>query len=332
MSTPNPEVVVITGATAGVGRAVARKFAADGAKIGLLARGKDRLESTKREVEALGGQALMIPTDIADADALERAAEKVEEHFGPIDIWINNAMVTVYGELQDIEPDEYKRVTDVCYHGTVYGTMSALKRMLPRDRGTIVQVGSALAHRGIPLQAAYCGAKHAAQGMFESLRSELIKNGSNVHVTMVHLPAINTPQFSWGRTKLPKQPQPVPPIYQPEVAGDAIHWAAHTDRREVWVGYPTVQVIAGNRIAPAVGDWYLAKNGFEGQMTDEPVDPNRKDNLFEPVEGDFGAEGEFSDRAKSHSPQLWATKNRGWLALAAGAVAATGAALAAARR
>lgn len=318
-SAASPEVVVITGATAGVGRAVTRAFARQGAKIGLLARGRDRLEATKAEVEALGGEALAIPTDVADAAAVEAAAQQVEDAFGPVDVWINNAMTSVFAEFRDVEPEEYRRVTEVVYLGQVWGARAALKRMLPRDRGKIVFVGSALAYRGIPLQSAYCGAKHGIQGFFDSLRSELIHAGSNVGITMVQLPALNTPQFEWVRSKLPYKAQPVPPIFQPEVAADAIVWAAHNDRREVWVGGPTVKAIAGNRVAPGYADHYLARNGFDSQQTDELEDPERPDNLFEPVEGPFGARGRFSARSKDQSLELWASKNKGWLSLAAAA-------------
>src|SRR5690554_4849894 len=319
MESRQGEVVVITGASAGVGRASAQAFARRGAKIGLMGRGMKGLEATRDEVEALGGEALVLPGDIADAGYVESAAQAVEDRFGPIDIWINNAMTSIFAEFKDITPEEYRRVTDVTYHGTVYGTMAALKRMRPRDRGSIVLVGSALAYRGIPLQSAYCGAKHAIQGMFDSVRAELLHQRSNVRITMVQLPAVNTPQFDWVRSKLPKKAQPVPPIFQPEVAADAIVWAAHNDRREVWVGGPTVKAIAGNRVAPGYADHYLARNGFDSQQTDELEDPERPDNLFEPVEGPFGARGRFSARSKDQSLELWASKNKGWLSLAAAA-------------
>ncbi len=327
-----PEVVVITGASAGVGRATARAFAKRGARIGLIARDRERLEAAKRDVEELGGQALVLPADVADAAAVESAAETVERAFGPIDVWVNNAMTAVFAEFKDVTPEEYRRVTDVVYHGQVYGTMAALKRMLPRDRGTIVLVGSALAYRGIPLQSAYCGAKHATQGMFDSIRAELLHAGSNVHLTMVQMPALNTPQFAWVRSKLPNKAQPVPPIYQPEIAADAIVYAAHHRRREIYVGHPTVKAIVGNKIAPGYGDRYLARNGFESQQLDAPEDPNRPDNLFEPVPGDYAAHGDFDRRAKVRSPQLWATKHRSWLAAAAGVVIGLAGALATARR
>jgi NAD(P)-dependent dehydrogenase (short-subunit alcohol dehydrogenase family) len=314
------EVVVVTGASAGVGRATVRRFAADGASIGLIARGKERLEAAAQEVESAGGRALVLPLDVAEPGALEAAADQVEEELGPIDVWVNNAMVTVYAPVARLTPDEYRRVTEVTYLGSVWGTMAALRRMLPRNRGTILQVGSALAYRGIPLQSAYCGAKHALEGFLDSLRTELLHDGSNVRVTAVELPALNTPQFSWGRTKMPRQPQPVPPIFQPEVAADAIVWAARHQRRELYVGGPTVQTIVGNKIAPGLADLYLARTGYDSQQIDEPVPPDRPDNLFEPVPGDFAAHGPFDDRAKPRSAQLWLTKHRGWLA--AGVLAA----------
>jgi NAD(P)-dependent dehydrogenase (short-subunit alcohol dehydrogenase family) len=314
------EVVVVTGASAGVGRATVRRFAADGASIGLIARGKERLEAAAQEVESAGGRAIVLPLDVAEPGALEAAADQVEEELGPIDVWVNNAMVTVYAPVARLTPDEYRRVTEVTYLGSVWGTMAALRRMLPRNRGTILQVGSALAYRGIPLQSAYCGAKHALEGFLDSLRTELLHDGSNVRVTAVELPALNTPQFSWGRTKMPRQPQPVPPIFQPEVAADAIVWAARHQRRELCVGGPTVQTIVGNKIAPGLADLYLARTGYDSQQIDEPVPPDRPDNLFEPVSGDFAAHGPFDDRAKPRSAQLWLTKHRGWLA--AGVLAA----------
>jgi NAD(P)-dependent dehydrogenase (short-subunit alcohol dehydrogenase family) len=316
-----PEIVVVTGASAGLGRAIVRAFAREGAHIGLLARGRDGLEAARSDVEALGGKALVIPVDVADAEGIEQAAEAVEQEFGPIDIWINNAMVSVFSPVKKMTPEEYKRVTEVTYLGIVYGTLAALKRMLPRDHGVIVQVGSALAYRGIPLQSAYCAAKHAVQGFHDSLRSELIHDKSNVRVTMVQLPAMNTPQFSWVKSRLPRKPQPVPPIYQPEIGADAVHFAAHNDRREMYVGYPTVEAIIGDKIAPGFADWYLARSGYDAQQTDEPVEPDRRDNLWEPVPGDHGAHGTFGDRASTSSPQLWVSKNRKWLTIAGAGVA-----------
>jgi NAD(P)-dependent dehydrogenase (short-subunit alcohol dehydrogenase family) len=310
------EVVVITGASAGVGRATARAFAQRGAKIGLLARGRDGLEGARREIERAGGKALVLPTDVASPEQVEAAAQAVEENFGPIDIWINNAMVSVFSPIKEMTPEEFKRVTDVTYLGAVYGTLSALRRMLPRNRGIIVQVGSALAYRGIPLQAAYCGAKHAMQGFVDSLRSELLHDQSRVRVTMVQLPALNTPQFSWVKSRLPRKPQPVPPIFQPEVAADAIVWAAFHERPELYVGWPTVKAIVGNKIAPRFADWYLSRQGYEAQQTDEPVDPGRVDNLWEPVPGDHGAHGDFAARSLPSSWQFRLAKHKTGLALA----------------
>jgi NAD(P)-dependent dehydrogenase (short-subunit alcohol dehydrogenase family) len=317
-----PEVVVVTGASAGVGRATALEFAVEGAQLALLARGRERLEAAARDVERAGGRAIVLPTDVADPDAVEAAATQAEAELGPIDVWVNNAMATLYAPVWETAPAELRRVTDVTYLGSVWGTMAALRRMRPRDSGTIVQAGSALAYRGIPLQGAYCGAKHALQGFLESLRAELLHEGSNVHVSMVQLPALNTPQFSWARTKMERKPQPVPPIFQPEVAAAAIVWAAHNPRRELYVGWPTVKTILGNRFFAGLADRYLARTGFERQQTDEPVEPDREGNLFEPVPGDMGAHGEFDREAKPRSLQLWATQHRDWLGLAAGAGAA----------
>lgn len=314
--TKRPEVVVITGASAGVGRATAREFARHGAQVALIARGHDGLEVARRELEQLGGRALVLPLDVADADAVEHAAEVTEQELGPIDVWVNNAMLSVFSPVLQTRPEEYKRVTEVTYLGYVYGTLAALKRMQPRDRGCVVQVGSALAYRGIPLQSAYCAAKHAVQGFMDSLQAELIHDKSNVRVTMVQLPAINTPQFSWVKSRLPKEPQPVGPIFQPEVAARAIYWAAHNKRRELYVGWSTVQAIAGDKLAPELADWYVAHTAYEAQQTDEPVAPDRRDNLWEPVSGDQGARGRFSDRASDTSAQLWATTHRGLFALA----------------
>ncbi len=326
-----PEVVVITGASAGVGRATAREFAKRGACIGLLARNEDGLKGARKDVESLGGKALTVLTDVADPEQVEAAAQKVEDELGPIDVWINDAMATVFSEFKDVTPEEFRRATEAIYLGAVYGTMSALKRMMPRDRGTVVQVGSALSYRGIPLQSAYCGAKHGMRGFTDSVRTELMHDDSNVHITMVQLPALNTPQFSIGRAKTSQHPQPVPPIYQPEIAADAIYWAAHHRRREVYVGTSTVLTILGNKVAPWFGDWYLARTGYDGQQTDEEIQPEqRPDNLFEPVPGDYGAHGIFDGQAHGKSPQLWVTKKRGWLALASLGIA--GAALAALRR
>jgi short-subunit dehydrogenase len=307
-----PQVVVITGATAGVGRATARAFAQRHARIGLLARGVDRLTATAAEVEAAGGQALALPTDVADADAMERAAEAVERRFGPIDIWINCAMATIFAPVHGIGADEYRRATEVTYLGFVYGTMAALRRMRPRNRGTIVQVGSALAYRSVPLQAPYCGAKHAILGFTASLRSELMHEHSNVHVTMVQMPALNTPQFDWARNKMPRRPQPVPPIFQPELAAEAIVFAAYARRREVYVGGSTVAAIIGNKLAPGLLDRYLARSGYSGQLTQE-ANPGGPGNLFAPVAGDYGAHGRFDRQARRRSAELWAVRHRGLL-------------------
>jgi len=298
-------IVVVTGASAGLGRAVVRAFARQGADVGLIARGVDGLEAARSEVEADGGRAIVLPLDVADADAVDAAAERVERELGPIDVWVNNAMVSVLSPVKETPPSEIKRVTEVTYLGVVYGTLAALKRMLPRNHGAIVQAGSALAYRGIPLQAAYCGAKHAIQGFTESLRCELLHDGSAVHVAMVQLPAMNTPQFDWVKSRMPRKPQPVPPIYAPEIAADAIVWAAQHRRREISVGASTVAAIWGNKVASALGDRYLAKTGYDSQQADEPDDPDRPDNLWAPVAGDHGADGRFGDRAAHRSPQTW---------------------------
>jgi NAD(P)-dependent dehydrogenase (short-subunit alcohol dehydrogenase family) len=309
------QVVVITGAGSGVGRATARAFAREGSAIALVARGEDALGATAEEVERAGGTAIVVPTDMADPDQVEVAARTAEATFGSIDVWVNNAMTSVFAPVWDIEPEEFHRVTEVTYLGVVYGTMAALRRMRTRDRGAIVQVGSALAYRGIPLQSAYCGAKHAIQGFTDSLRTELLHEGSGVAVTMVQLPALNTPQFDVVRSHLPRKAQPVPPIYQPEVAARAIvHAARHPRRRERWVGGSTVLTILGNRLAPWALDRYLARTGFESQMTDQP-EISRRDNLFEPIPGDRGAHGRFDDRAHGRSLQQVVTTGTAMLAM-----------------
>ena len=324
----NPaKVVIVTGASAGVGRAVIRLFAQEGARIGLLARGRDGLEAARREVEVLGGQALVVPTDVADPDQVEAAAAAVEEAFGPIDIWINNAMASVFSPAAEMTPADYLRVTQVTYLGYVYGTLAALKRMQPRDRGTIVQVGSALAYRGIPLQSAYCGAKHAVQGFTESVRCELLHDGSNVKISMVQLPALNTPQFGWVKSRLPRKPQPVPPIYQPEVAAETIVWAARHYRREWYVGGSTTLAITANKFAPGIADRYLAAQGYDAQQYNGLVDPKRLNNLYEPVCGDHGAHGDFDERALATSCSLALSKARPWLQTAAAACAGVAAGL-----
>jgi NAD(P)-dependent dehydrogenase (short-subunit alcohol dehydrogenase family) len=322
------ETVVITGASAGLGRATAREFGRHGARIGLLARGRDGLEAAQHEVQELGGSAIAIPTDVADASAVEQAAAVVEDRFGPIDIWVNNAMASVFSPVKEMEPKEFKRVTEVTYLGVVYGTQSALKRMLPRNRGTIVQVGSALAYRSIPLQSAYCAAKHAIAGFTDSLRCELIHDKSRVRVTMVQMPALNTPQFGWVKSRLKHKAQPVPPIFQPEVGARAIYYAAHHHRRELHIGWPTVEAIASNKVAPGLLDRYLGDEGYASQQTSEPEDPDRPNNLWAPVAGDHGAHGTFSDRAKPRSYQAWADLHPAWVGVGAVLAACVGLALA----
>lgn len=321
------QVVVVTGASAGVGRAVARAFGDRQAKIGLLARGAAGLDGTVVDIERAGGQALAVPTDMADPDAVTAAAQRVEDAFGPIDVWVNNAFTVVFGQVWDLSPAEFRRVTEVTYLGYVYGTLAALNRMMPRDSGAIVQVGSALAYRGIPLQSAYCAAKHAIVGFTESLRTELLHQHSGVRVTMVHLPAMNTPQFGWVRSKLPREAQPVPPIYQPELAARAVLRAAgHPGRREYWIGGMTAATVLGNRVAPGLLDRYLARTGYESQQTATPREESQPDNLCEPVDerSDHGAHGQFDARAHRHSPQAWASKHHGVLAAAAGATSLAG--------
>jgi short-subunit dehydrogenase len=303
-------VVVITGASAGVGRALARALALKGASLGLLARGVEGLDAARHEAESAGVRVLTLPTDVADAAAVEAAAERIEHELGPIDVWINNAMVSVFSPIDRMSPEEFERVTHVTYLGAVYGTLAALARMKPRDRGTIVQVGSALAYRGIPLQSAYCAAKHALQGFTESLRAELLHDDSHVHVAMVHFPALNTPQFEWSRSRMPRQPQPVPPIFQPELAAEAIVWAVDHRRREVLVGWPTVKAVLGNSLMPWYVDRYLARFGYDAQQTTEPVAADRPDNLFAPVPHDYGAHGRFDRGARSSSAEWWLVKHR----------------------
>ena len=273
--------------------------------------------ATRREVEELGSEALVVPTDVAKADQIESAAAQIEAEFGQIDIWINNAMTSVFSPIKQMTPEEFRRVTEVTYLGYVYGSLAALKRMLPRDRGVIVQVGSALAYRGIPLQAAYCAAKHAVQGFCDSLWSELLHDNSNVKVTMVQMPALNTPQFGWVKSRLPRKAQPVPPIFQPEVAAEAIYFAAHHPQREVYVGLSTVTAILGDKIAPRLLDRYLARTGYDSQQYNGAEDPIRPDNLWQPVPGDHGAHGAFDARARDWSLQLWAIEHRASVAFAA---------------
>ena len=314
MKSTKPRVIVITGAAAGVGRATAQMFAkTEGAHLGLIARGEEGLAGAKRDVESLGGKAIIIPCDVTDAEGMEAAAERVERELGPIDVWVNVAMTSVFAFIKETTAAEFKRVTEVCYLGYVNGTLAALKRMLPRNRGHIIQVGSALAYRGIPLQAAYCASKHAIQGFMDSLRAELIHDQSAIIAVMVQMPALNTPQFDWCKSKLPNKAQPVPPIYQPEIAAEAIVFASKNKRREIYVGLPTVISIMGNKLFPRLGDWYLGKTGVKGQQTQEKADPSKPDNLYEPVGGDPGAHGRFDDRAHSFSPQLWTSLHRDWI-------------------
>ena len=316
------EVVVVTGASAGLGRAIVREFACHGAMLGLIARDQDRLDATAREVEESGGRAISIVADVAKADDLERAADEVESKLGPIDIWVNNAMVTVFGPFHDVQHDEYRRATEVTYLGQVWGTMAALKRMRARNRGHIVQVGSALAYRSIPLQSVYCGAKHAIKGFTDSIRCELIHERSKVRLTMVQMPAMNTPQFDWCRSHLARHPQPVPPIYNPEIGAKAVYWAAHHDRRELKVGASTVATVLGQKIAPGLLDLYLGRTGYSSQQTNKHVEPGRSDNLFGPVPGDYAAHGSFDERAANSSAELWFGTHR---AVSAGAAILLGA-------
>ncbi|HEX3622941.1 MAG TPA: SDR family oxidoreductase [Acidimicrobiales bacterium] len=322
-------VVVVTGGSAGVGRATARAFARKGLHVGLLARGTERLEAACREVEAAGVRCLGVPTDVADAAAVEEAAARIERDLGPINVWVNNAMTSVFSPVAELDADEVRRVTEVTYLGSVNGILAALRRMRPRDRGTILQVGSALAYRAIPLQASYCGSKFAIRGFVDSLRCELLHDGSGVRVTTVHMPALNTPQFGWVRSRLPRHPQPVPPIYEPEVAARAIVWAADHPRREMWVGYPTVGAIVANAVVPGLLDRYLARTNFDAQQTDRPVSPDRPDNLCDPVPGHQAAHGIFDGKSKSRSLQNELNMHRG---VAAGAASAAALVVAARRR
>ncbi len=315
------QVVMVTGASAGIGRATAREFARRGADVALIARGPDGLEATRREIVAMGRRALVLPADVADPDQVEAAADRAEAELGPIDVWVNNAFAGMFSPFLEMTPDEYRRVTEVTYFGQVNGTRAALKRMLPRDRGAIVLVGSALAYRGIPLQSAYCGAKHALQGFQDSVRAELLHAGSRINLVMVQLPGVNTPQFDWVRARIPGKPKPVGPVYQPEVAAEAIWAAAHSTRKEWVIGAPAVQAIVSDKLASGLLDGYLAKTAVEGQADAEPLEPDRRDNLFEPVPGDHGAHGRFDAIARSSAPMLWASEHRTVLGAGLGAAA-----------
>lgn len=307
------KIVVVTGASAGLGRAIVREFAKRGDDIALIARGIEGLKGAEKEVEAFGGKALILPLDVSDAEAVEQAATEVEEQLGPIDIWVNNAMISVFSPVKDMSAAEYKRVTEVTYLGQVYGALSALKRMRLRNKGCIIFVGSALAYRGIPLQSAYCASKHAIQGFYDSLRTELLHDGLNIRTCMVQLPAMNTTQFGFVRNKLPFKPRPMGMIFEPEVAARAVLFVTEHERREIFVGIPTVEAIVGNKIVPGFADYQLARTGYMGQMTKEPEDPGRKDNLWEPIPGDHGAHGPFKLESHNWSPQLWVTENRNLL-------------------
>jgi NADP-dependent 3-hydroxy acid dehydrogenase YdfG len=313
-------VIAITGAAAGVGRAIARAFGNEKDAVALIARDRESLEAARREIEASGGVALVLPLDVADANAVDAAVEEIEAKLGPIDVWINVAMVSVFSPFYQMTAAEYRRVTEVSYLGYVYGTLSALRRMRPRNRGTIIQIGSALAHRSIPLQSAYCGAKHAIAGFSESLRTELLHENSGIQVCQINLPAVNTPQFSWVKSRLPNNPQPVPPIYQPEVIARAVQHVSRHPRRRLDIAYPTVIAVIAEKFLPWVADTYLARTGYAAQQTEEPVSPNRADNLWDPVPGDHGARGSFDTRARSDSPLLWLDLHRLPLLAAAGAL------------
>ncbi len=324
-----PRIVAVTGASGGIGRATVREFAERGADVALIARGERGLEAAAEEVRSRGGRALVVPADVSDHEAVESAVARIEAELGPIDVWVNVAFTSVFARFDDISPDEFRRVTEVSYLGYVYATMAVLRRMRERGHGTIVQVGSTLAYRGIPLQSAYCGAKHALQGFHESLRVELLHEGSDVHVTMVQMPAVNTPQFSWVLSRLPKHAQPVPPIYQPEVAARAVVFAAdHPTRREYWVGMSTVGTLVANAVAPGLLDRYLARTGFASQQTEDPKPPDQPANLWDPADGadgrDFGAHGVFDRRAHARSPQQWVAHRYPQLAGAAAGLAAVG--------
>lgn len=307
-------VIVVTGASGGVGRAIVRQLGKQGARIGLLARGRDGLEGARRDVEQSGGEALVLPTDVSQPEQVEAAARAVEERFGPIDVWINDAMVSMYSPFIEMAPEEFKHIVEVTFLGQVYGTQCALKRMLPRDQGVIIQVGSALAYRSIPLQSAYCASKHAIEGFTESVRTELIHMNSSVRISMVNLPGVNTTQFDWTKNRMPHKPKPTGPIFQPEVAAEAVVWTIDHDRRQVNVGWPTVEAVVGEKFVAGPLDHYLSRAAWEGAQRAEPADPNHKDNFWEPLPGDHGSHGPFDAQARKRSSQLWLTQNRGALA------------------
>ncbi len=324
MTKNTEEVVVVTGAGAGLGRAIACEFAKQGASIGLIARGEERLHDALAEITSLGGRGIVVPADVADSEAVFSAADRVVEEYGRIDTWVNDAMTTVFSPVHEMSPDDYRRVTDVTYLGFVHGTLAALRHMRPRNAGSIVQVGSALAYRSIPLQSAYCGAKHAMVGFTDSLRSELIHDKSGIKLTVVHMPGLNTPQFDWCKNNLPNKAQPVPPIFQPEVGARAVYWAAHHNRREVLVGWPTVKAVWAQKFVPGLLDWYLARTAWDGQLVDEPA-ADRPDDLYSPVDGHQSAHGRFDDRAREWSSALWLVTRPRWApAAAASLVAAAG--------
>ncbi|MEO6909337.1 MAG: SDR family oxidoreductase [Edaphobacter sp.] len=328
-------VVVVTGASAGLGRAIAHGFAKRGARIALLARNPEALQAAKEECEAMGGHAMVLPVDVSDAAAVDVAASRVEEEFGPIDIWVNDAMVSVFSPVKEMEADDYKRVTDVLYLGFVYGTLSAIKRMLPRDRGTIIQIGSALSYRSIPLQSAYCACKHAINGFTDSLRCELHHDRSNVKISTVQMPAMNTTQFGWVKNRMPNDTQPVPPIFDPDLTAEVVVEAglAMSPRREYWVGSPTVMAIMAQKFFPGILDYYLGRTGYKSQQIEgEPKDPNAANNLYEYVPGIHSARGKFGDRSKRTSAEVFITLHKNWFALATLALVVAGGVIASTKR